>query len=762
MDEAKENALWQLADRLRGRGIPRSAQDLLAFQAEARGHGVQLTPRELLEFFGRGAPEEKEGIAPPLVSRFAAAYFEPAAGVRLLDPWAGTGVLVSEVADALQVEEAVAITPNPQWYELAQALGSQRVRWLLGEPLDQLDELGAFDLVISASPFGLKRERRTFEVDGRPVEINDLHERLVMASAALHLSPLGQAMFLVPDGFFFQKQSLWHRLPELGFHPLAAIALPSRSLAPLTEVAVSLLLLSREPQTQLFIGQIDDAHLDEVVANLRARREGPRLELGRLVDPASFEGFSSYADAEQLEIWARRAGLQPLRLHDVCDEISFFDRNRNGFADADNAVYVSTVGVPKNAAATDAKTLRTSPENCVQLVLNPQRALAEYVSGFFNSERGQMLRRSWSGGATIQRFSRSGLEQRYIYLPDLARQAEIVRMSDSTRGVRARLEQIEDALWETPEELPTLRDELAAHIADEKRWIDDLPFPLASILWRYNADREAREKSEHLMHFFEALASFTATLLVSAFHWDESTFNSYRPGWEEIRSLRHASFGGWVKLHSEIAKTVREMLSTPDGERLALELFRTGRRGLIDSLVNPEVDALYRVTLDRRNRGPGHGGIAGPREFERRLEQLEGDLARFRELMGGAFRGYLLLRAGTSRKRGQVNYQSANSLMGSARDFVEIEVETLEQMDDDGIYLFDPVTRLPLPIVPFLQIRHAPMTEENACYFYNAVESNDSVQLVSYHFEREATIDGPEPELVTLVNSLSRRAAAGS
>lgn len=117
----------------------------------------------------------------------------------------------------------------------------------------------------------------------------------------------------------------------------------------------------------------------------------------------------------------------------------------------------------------------------------------------------------------------------------------------------------------------------------------------------------------------------------------------------------------------------------------------------------------------------------------------------------------MLLRAGSNRKVGSIYHQSAESLMGSSQTFVEVEVESLEAMDDGQIYLFDDDTRRPLPIVPFLQIRPGPKTAANACYFFNAVEDDQQVRLVSYHFEQEATIETVEPEVVALVESLTRR-----
>jgi hypothetical protein len=755
--QSPDEVLWELADAWRSRGVPRSPGEFTAFQAEAERRGANLSFRQLLEFFARGHLGSAEGLAPAAFSHFAVAYLAAERRPqRLLDPWAGNGVLVSEVADALEPDEAVAITPNQTWLEVAKALGSARVEWLLGDAFQHLPQLQTVDTVVSAPPFGLQRDRRRFALGESEVELSDNRERLVMLEAAVHLGGGGVAIYLVPDGFFFQRQSLWHRLGEFGLNARAVIALPPRSLAPLTSVAASALVIDRQPHEQLFIGQIEEENLGELMANLRRGHEGDRPELGRLVEHDEFRGFSAYSEEERVERWAREAGLRRHTLGEI-GRIVHFDRLLDGFSEGDNAVFVSMVGVPRVAAATDVHALRTSANNCFQLVLDPQVALAEYVSNFFNSERGRALRRAWSGGTTIQRIPKPGLETRAVYLPDIDRQAEMVRLSDAARSTRARLGQLEADLWETPQDISFVRDEIVGLIADDDRWIEELPFPLASILTRYRAARLARDKSEHLMHFFEALASFTATLLLSTFYWDADTFETYRPRWREIRGLRKATFGGWVTLHSEIGKTVRELLLTADGERLALELFRTARLRLVEALVEPAVDDLYRVTLQRRNVGPGHGGIASEEEFERRLELLEGDLSRFRELFGGAFLGYRLIRAGSARKRPDVVHQSAQSLMGSSQTFAEIEVEALELIDDAAVYLLDPETRRPLPLVPFIQIRPGPKTAANACYFYNAIEENRQVRLVSYHFEQEASIEAVEPQLVALVESLATR-----
>lgn len=47
-------------------------------------------------------------------------------------------------------------------------------------------------------------------------------------------------------------------------------------------------------------------------------------------------------------------------------------------------------------------------------------------------------------------------------------------------------------------------------------WADTLPFPLASILWHYDGEPDVSVKVDYLLKFFEALAQFTSTVLLSA------------------------------------------------------------------------------------------------------------------------------------------------------------------------------------------------------------------------------------------------------
>ena len=64
----------------------------------------------------------------------------------------------------------------------------------------------------------------------------------------------------------------------------------------MTSIATSLLIVGRAPHERPFIGQVEGDDFDALVANLRARRDGPTPELGRLVDRNSFRGVAAHVE----------------------------------------------------------------------------------------------------------------------------------------------------------------------------------------------------------------------------------------------------------------------------------------------------------------------------------------------------------------------------------------------------------------------------------------------------------------------------------
>ena len=106
---------------------------------------------------------------------------------------------------------------------------------------------------------------------------------------------------------------------------------------------------------------------------------------------------------------------------------------------------------------------------------------------------------------------------------------------------------------------------------------DTLPFPLASILWHFEAEPDEAIKVDYLLKFFEALAQFAATVLLSACISDSELFETNRFGWFGVAEhrpigLQRASFGAWVELTKRLAGTLspRPRTGRQTGKQLLL------------------------------------------------------------------------------------------------------------------------------------------------------------------------------------------------
>jgi hypothetical protein len=53
-----------------------------------------------------------------------------------------------------------------------------------------------------------------------------------------------------------------------------------------------------------------------------------------------------------------------------------------------------------------------------------------------------------------------------------------------------------------------------------RRWLDTLPYPLASVLQRFSALRDSREQLEAFLQFYEAMAQFGCAVLLSILRAD--------------------------------------------------------------------------------------------------------------------------------------------------------------------------------------------------------------------------------------------------
>ncbi len=422
--------LWKKFDKLRG--ISAGSEGLAEFFQQ---EGVRFFASDLATWgqFLSGRFGRAGGMlhVPEWLTGVFAALAKDVSPKAICDPWAGVGFLVGVLREACQPKVAVAFTQNHDEHAIGSVLVPE-AKWQLGEPLQLLGSAPEkFELVASILPMGL-RSMKPLSVSGETgetVELRDDLGNLVMVSALLHLIPEGIGLFVVTPSFFFSERSVFRQFGVLGLGVQAALALPSGTFAPYTNIPAYLLVVCRKPAARMFVAQLssDEKTNLQILDNFRQAREGGTLELGRFVDPLSFTSLEALRTAERLEEAERRFAAPAVKLGELATSINLGRFGEDfAFKVQDNALFIPLIG---NSEVVDfLGDLTLKKQNYAQVVIDPARSNARFVARFFNSDFGKELRDQSKTGAVIPKLNKQTLKGLRVFVPDLQTQRRMLEI----------------------------------------------------------------------------------------------------------------------------------------------------------------------------------------------------------------------------------------------------------------------------------------------------------------------------------------------
>ena len=784
--------LWQTFDKLRS--LPFRGHEGLAefFQKE----GIRFAPSDLGTWgrffaarFGRAGgtlciPEWLAGVF--------AALAADASPKSICDPWAGAGFLVEVIREACQPTEALAFTQVQAEHELGKVL-VPGVSWQLGEPMRLLDAVTKeFDIVASILPMGGRSANplKVATVSGEEIELRDGLGNLVMVSASLHLSPFGAGLFVVTPSFFFSERSAFRQFGALGLGVQAALALPSGTFAPYTNIPTFLLVVSRKPAARMFVAELsgDEKTNLQILDNFRQAREGGTLELGRFVEPLSFTSLAALQTAERFGEAERRFGAPAVKLAELATAINL---GRFGgtfaFEAQDNALFIPLIGNSEVVDSLDDLTLKK--QNYAQVVIDPARSNARFVARFLNSDFGRGLREQSKTGAVIPKLNKQTLKELRVFVPDLQTQRRMLEIEarmtaeqNTLLGLQNELGELRRELWANPRTAASVEQRLSGlsnrlggglkeHTAERlDHWFETLPFPLASILraWQATPSQDFKTKHEHLLHFFEGTAEFVSVILLSAFSSNEPLFGPHKQKLAEVMkdqnlSFQRATFGTWKLVVEYLGKQTRGLLSEngkkPDDARndraVCADIFSDQSLAVPEALSRKELTVLLSTTNKMRNDWSGHGGVVGQEEARLRNEQLLAEVQRLREAMADTWSEVQLIHALHCRPRRGAFDNEVAILMGSNSEFLKETRPMSTWLDVERLYLSKKDSGRGLKLLPLIQVGPSPESAKNACYFFNRLE-REGARFVSYHFTDQPELKGQFNEATETINLLTQ------
>jgi len=683
----------------------------------------------------------------------------------ILDPFVRVPAALSASIDGAGNAEALGLVPSPTVRAAAAHLSG--VEWRLGDPLLALlpalqTEGSRYDLIIIVPPHAARFEGHLGKNEPAYLR-NEIADLLILRSLPL-LAETGHALVEVTDGFFLMenRRRLRLRLAASGFH-LLAIASVEHGTGIASTVPTSLTLFGRQPRERIFVGRLrKDTPVSALVGDAVAHADRVPPEPGASIPPEEFRGWHQFSAQRELEADPGMVDARPL--DDIAEIRQISLRPDTQYDPPPNAVYVPTLGFGPVTTTPPDLTRVKSKYYVLEVRVDPALASADYVAEWLSSTSGRRAREAVGAGGIFPRIAPSAIHALRVPVPSPADQRKASGVARHLISMEAEISRLRARLWQEPAAAEQLLDSLeqAAKADPLRRWVDLLPYPLASVLYSFLAEQDTERRVNRLLHFFEVTAEFSCTVLLSVLWRDEGLRSSSLPHIAGAappgrRLLTRTDFGLWINLGRTLAKSIQRS-ANDEQLRTALDEAVGPVRQLVFDLTDKHLWRLLdEARLIRNQRA--HGGVANPSQLDAWLSQLQALVSRIERILGSSFQDIALVRGNAGRYHAGVHtYSRAERLVGPNNIFQEREVRTLEPLESDHV-AFVRVAQAPGPtlqLLPFLRLGASESASKNACYFFNSEHSSHEYDYVSYHFEDEPSIRVTDDAMRQIISDLEK------
>lgn len=677
-------------------------------------------------------------ITPPTyVFKFIEELIKTENKKSILDPW----ITVSSPSFYIQADNIFGTCLNQTEFEIIKSLFKEKSQNIkLGDTLNELSKATQkFELVLSFPPIGMRMQH----INGEKSPFDFATTLLLICGE--HLAQEGKLIFLVSNSFLMDDKGK-EALNKQGLFVNAVFTIPSGAFDPMTNIPANLILISKQNKDKTFVAEIsqDDTTNKAILQNFKNQKEGKAIQLGSFVNFGEFKSLNTLISEKEMQELVKRIGYPPILLTEISLSINALKGDNADEVDhLPNSIYLPKVG--NSPVVASLSELKIKPKNYYQIQLDETKANAIYVANYFNTAVGKKLRESLVVGAAMPQISKSQLQKCVFFLPDLSTQAELIEVDSKIQQFTFRLDELRRNLWKQPKNHKSISKELKTLNQEDKleNWIDKLPFPISSILWRYYATKDNSKKIEHLFHFFEAFSEFLSMIMLSALVQDKEFYKTESHKWidKEIKFQNwylRATFGNWNILTSRLSKAIREYLSENDTKDYCKNLFGNPTEAFLSMITSKGIVNILIEVANLRNKWKGHSGITSEEENNQRILTLEQQLNEFRKHIADAFEDTRMLSPTTSSFEDGIFTFNAKELIGARTPFNEISIKSLIPLDRKKLYLCNSEQTKPLELIPFIKFVEA----TDAIYFYTSIESKD-VRWVSYHFDKEAELKQP-------------------
>ncbi|QEY51386.1 DNA methyltransferase family protein [Legionella longbeachae] len=662
---------------------------------------------------------------------------------NVLIPWADFGILPKYLIENNNVNslDIVSISSAPIKFLLNTV---QNGNVLSGEPFYILEKSQKkYDAIIGVLPFNRK-------VDFEYKSIRNNYEDILIALCIDKLHQNGKAAFIVSPSFFRGiGNNLFNQLKKFDIHLEAVIDLPSGIFKPVTAIKAFLIVLSKNYADKVFLAPYveDESEQNQLVKNYLEFKDGKNIRHGIWHTYSNFKTFSELEHEHRIIFLATRSSLEKISFKEIVKDIkqinsAVIEKDHN-----ENCIYFNH-SLNKDVFGNIDNFIGIKNQKILRIELDSNKSSPDFLVEYFNINKlGKMIKRSFYQGITLQTLKTDSLLNSYLYLPTKTIQSQIENTCTAIKSLKQQLKELEEKIWQYPNQISKHIKELESLNEDATKniWVDELPFPLASILWLYYSDTTSEDKTcyERLLHFFEAFCEFMTVIHLSIYEsnpelWDVIS----EPLKQELRdknfNLEIATFGTWLTILERLVKQSRKLLNENETSTLIKRSYCIEDTNLLNEFFGKKIISILKETINLRNSYSGHGGIISEKQAIEIHNKLKTKLVELRESMTGIWDNYKLIIPENSRYDSNYFVYNARNITGSKTPFGRIELMSLKPMQDGKLHIYSKETNTPFELLPFIRVVPSPKTELDACYFYNRMEKRGNEKLprfISYHFE---------------------------
>ena len=681
-----------------------------------------------------------------------------------------------------------------------------------------------FSLIISNPPFGIIRSERYSKV----LELNTNKSHLLTIEASLKmLKEGGRAAIIVPQGLLFgsSKDHLETRKRLIEDNLLeGVVSLPNGVFNPYTGIQASILLFKKNTKNTTKKVWFYDIQADGFSLNhkrtplLNEDITGPNPNKAltaeehrknnlpeclnqwkdkNLVSEQSFYvdvktlkennydlSLAKYTENKFLQILVDKISTKPIKISEITKKIILGVYAKNIFEDISNAIYIPRIG--KSKVLCSLNELKLKQQNYFQLVVDENKSKASFLAEFLNSEVGKyLLYRQHTG--YIKNLTKTNLLSMDVYIPSLKIQEKLLtvdsKIEDKEKiilGFLNYLEERKKKLWKESNSIEIIEkeiDQFSLKFSEKSKeksesslsnWIETIPFPLASILrkWQITEKEDYKSRYQHLLKFFEASSIFLSSIYISAFEQDQNyeehkiTLRNHMK--KHGLTFKRSSFGTWTNVIRYYGAKTRKLINKKyeydekiNDHKILTNLFKVNSLNFPISISQLEILNILENAQALRNRD-AHGGFISNEENETKYlnDKLVGMLEKFRNLTDDIWdNSSLVIGYKCNFSRG-IYTNHIKILKGSNSEFLKESLQMSMPLDEQFMYLTHSDYQEALKLEPLIQISSSPRNVKNACYFYNSIYKN-SAKFVSYHHS-DNVIEGSEfKDTISIINSLS-------